>query len=457
VPADTSEPRITHEPTRHDLPTRRHGDWRRGGAALVFCAALALRWWLAVSSPGHFFDMKAIGQWVHHTVVAGVTTSYVEQVDRVAVPNHGPVEIALFAVAGRAYAAFRNPTFSPGDSLLVVFIKAVPVLFDSLTASLLFLALLHGSMAAALIGSVAYVVQPVALYDAGVWGQTDAIYGFFVLAAVYAASASRWAMALFLFALACGSKGNAIGLVPFFAMLAFYNRDRVPQMVAGGAVAVAVTVLPFVFAGTASSLRVLFDPQVPSPDNAPNLWVLLKAFVLNPRTVIGFGTPAPLRGLSYAIWIALAFEPMRRLCRRGSFEALSLAAAVCAYAFFLFAIGVRERYAFPVAALLVPILVVSWEGAVLYLCVSAVLLANMLGTYLWPPIEWVTPYIPSPTHLAMANLAVFAWLGWFAVRAPTETSPLKASPISARGGASSPASTGGTADSRRRGRRRAGG
>jgi len=271
-------------------------------------------------------------------------------------------------------------------------------------------------VATAVIGALAYVVHPVALYDAAVWGQTDAVYGFFVLTAVYAASTSRWAAALFLVALACASKGNAIGVLPLFVALAFYDRRRLPQMIAGGAAAVAVTVLPFVLAGTAGSLRVLFEPQVPAPDNAPNLWLLLKGSVLSPGTVIGFTTPTPLRGVSYAIWIALAFEPMRRLCRRAGFEALSLAAAVCAYAFFVFAIGVRERYGFPVAALLVPILFVSWEGAVLYVCVSAVLLANMLVSWLWEPLAWLAPYLPSPTHVAAANLAAFAWLALFAVR-----------------------------------------
>jgi Gpi18-like mannosyltransferase len=300
---------------------------------------------------------------------------------------------------------------------LIVFAKAVPVVFDSLTASLLFLALSWSSVTAAVIGAAAYVVQPVGVYDAAVWGQTDAVYGFFVLAAVYAASASRWAAALFLFALACASKGNAIGVAPFFVVLAVHNRDRLPQMVAGGAAAVVVTVLPFVLAGTAWSLRVLLDPRVPAPDNAPNLWLLLKTSVLSRETQIGFTTPLPLRGLSYAIWIALTAEPMRRLCRRGGFEALSLAAAVCAYAFFLFAIGVRERYGFPVAALLVPIIFISWEGVLLYLCVSAVLLANMLGDTLWEPIGWLARYVPSPPRLAVANLALFAWLGWFAIRA----------------------------------------
>jgi hypothetical protein len=96
----------------------------------------------------------------------------------------------------------------------------------------------------------------------------------------------------------------------------------------------------------------------------------------------------------------------------------------------------------------VPIVFMSWEGVALYLCVSAVLLANMLGDIPWAPIEWLTRYVPPPPHLAMANLAVFAWLGWFAIRA---------SSVSAPAAASSPASAGETADSRRRGRRRAGG
>jgi hypothetical protein len=188
-------------------------------------------------------------------------------------------------------------------------------------------------------------------------------------------------------------------------------------MVAGGAAAVVVVVLPFALAGTAWSLRVLFDPRVPAQDNAPNLWLLLKASVMSRETDIGFTTPLPLRGLSYALCFALAFEPMRRLCRRGGFEALALAAAVCAYAFFLFAIGVRERYGFPVAALLVPIIFVSWEGALLYVCVSAALLANMLGDTLWDPIGWLAQYVPSPTRLAVVNLTLVAWLSWFAIRA----------------------------------------
>ena len=145
------------------------------------------------------------------------------------------------------------------------------------------------------------------------------------------------------------------GFVPFFAVLSFYNWRGLPQMVAGGAAAVVLIVLPFALAGTADGLMILFDPRVPAPDNAPNLWFLLKGSVVSPATIIGFETPLPLRALSYAIWIAVAVEPMRRLCRRGSFEALSLAAAVCAYAFSLFAIGVRERYGFPAAALLIPI------------------------------------------------------------------------------------------------------
>jgi hypothetical protein len=431
------------------MPSPEQGSPARLAAAfLVFCAALALRSWVAVSSPGHPYDMLVIGRWMHHAAVAGATTSYVHQVDRVAVPNHGPVEMALFGLAGRAYASLCDPSFPLGDPRLVVFTKAIPVVFDSLIAALLFLVLGSRSLEAAVIGAAAYVVQPVGIYDAAVWGQTDAVYGFFVLGAVCAAAASRWGVALFLFAVACASKGNAIGVAPFFGVLAYYNRHRLPQMIAGGAVAVTVTVLPFALAGTAGSLRVLFDPRVPAPDNAPNLWLLAKTFVLSPATTIGLTTPLPLRGLSYAIWIGLAFEPMRRLCRRGGFEALSLAAAVCAYAFFLFAIGVRERYGFPVAALLVPIVFMSSEGVVLYLCVSAVLLANMLGDIPWAPIEWLTRYVPSPPRLAMANLAVFAWLGWFAIRA---------SSVSASGGASSPASTGETADSRRRGRKRAGG
>jgi hypothetical protein len=144
-----------------------------------------------------------------------------------------------------------------------------------------------------------------------------------------------------------------------------------------------------------------------------------------------------LRALSYAIWIAVVLEPMRRLSRRGRFEALSLAAAVCAYGFFLFAIGVRDRYGFPVAALLVPIALVSWEGAALYVLISAALMANMLCSFMWDPSGRLEAWLPDKPHVAAANLVLFAWLVWFAVRASSWPAPAdlgERAPGSGRGG-----------------------
>jgi hypothetical protein len=182
---------------------------------------------------------------------------------------------------------------------------------------------------------------------------------------------------------------------------------------------------------------VLFDPRVPAPDNALNLWFLLKGPVVSRATVIGLEGPLPLRALSYAMWIGVVLEPMRRLCRRRRFDALSLAAAVCAYGFFLFAIGVRDRYGFPVAALLVPIALVSWEGAALYVLVSAALMANMLCFFMWDPSGRLEAWLPDKAHVAAANLVLFAWLVWFAIRVSSWPEPADVgdrAPDSGRGG-----------------------
>ncbi len=107
-------------------------------------------------------------------------------------------------------------------------IKLIAIPFDFLLAFflLLIVRLKYQNKTIGMLAFFAALFAPTVIFNSALWGQSDAMYTAFLLAAVYYIMREKPVAAVFFFAVAFSFKTQAIFLAPFF--LALYLKNRVP-------------------------------------------------------------------------------------------------------------------------------------------------------------------------------------------------------------------------------------
>lgn len=393
----------------------------------ILLLGLLLRLALAPAR-GYDFDVGTNQGWAKSATVLGMTQSLTEQTDGTMLPNYPPFSMMIFSATGHLYQSLLSPSFDRFAPVFRIVIKLPAILADLLTALLLF-AILRRSrgMRSGLFAALAYVLHPAVFYDSAVWGQTDALYTLFIVAALWVAAKKQWMLTGCFSALAVLTKVQAVILFPTVLLFLLRGRKQALQIVTGGIVTFLVVLAPFLVNGNGKNIADIYLHTVGTYSSltfgAYNLWQgLLGSSAGQPDTTLLFPF-VTLRTVGLLLFGALTVFMLllrgKDIARPNRSKPLPelpmLLTALTAYAFFLFTTEMHERYLFPLMALALPLLFVSWQGAVLYCLSSLLFLLNLLGVLPWTAIDRALfslfPNLPS----FIGTAQVFTYVGMFLV------------------------------------------
>lgn len=362
-------------------------------ALLVFILGCGLLLRLALSpTQGYGFDVSTNQGWAKSAALLGIATSYEQQLDGTMLPNYPPLSMLLFGATGHAYQWLWSPGFDRLDPLMRVVIKMPGMLADILTAALLFAILRKArDTKTAMIGTLIYALHPAVIYNSAVWGQIDSVYTLFIVAALAAGMRSKWLLGGLSAALAVLTKMQAVIVLPAMTLWCLRGRRPALLMLLGGATAVVVVLVPFLFGGVIdTALGVYVDSVGKYPSlsfGAYNMWQTLfgdQVGKTDTEVIFGMLSYRRLGLLLFALTpLSLAVLRWKRFHKEPSSfpENLTpmLMSALIAYAFFLFNTEMHERYLFPLMALGLPFVFVSRAAAVTYAVSSLLFYLNLTG------------------------------------------------------------------------------
>lgn len=301
-----------------------------------------------------------------------------------------------------------------GNGALYVLVKVPGILADLGIGALLYAVVARlGGKALGLLAAALYVLDPATIFISAVWGQVDAVAGFFALLAIYALLRSgddergtmRWSLlAWTAFSYSLLIKPQAAVLIPLLLAYAFVGtRWRATSLRAAGAGILAAFGLAWL---VAVPFHPSFDPVAVlawlyeryqfgasvypvNSANAMNLWTITAPFWQSDSATI-FGIPQGLWGIGLVV-AATALVTWRYLQERTE-GALLEAAAIALLAFYMLATRMHERYSFDGVLFCIAAIGVArrylWGAIVL----SIVLFVNLQYAYAY--LRVVTDHTP---------------------------------------------------------------
>lgn len=341
-------------------------EWRVVGAALG--VGLLVRLILAPYR-GFFSDFQLYLTWAN-TFIHHPFDFY-----SVSISNYPPLTIYLFAITTGIYTLFAHVFHLPeGQALLQLpdqyspiwaFLK-LPILAADLGAGAMIYVLARAVLvpkwaAAAALG---YLLAPTVLLDGAVWGQTDGMPVFFLLAALVSLFAGRYGWAGVMIALAVLIKPQPLIFAPILLLYIWRWRGQQAALrtAVAGVVAAVVTCAPFLlphfipphpahlqmFIWYYNTLSAYAGFPLASA-NAFNLWYLINLNLTYQQHVLGPLTPTVLGALLYAPFFLLALVAVWRDRRPAT---LYIALSLAAVGFFDLTALQHERYMYPALAFL---------------------------------------------------------------------------------------------------------
>lgn len=362
--------------------------------AAIVLLGLAVRLYLA-PLPGNEFDVGVNQGWGRSAVELGLARSYDEQVNGNMLPNYAPFSIMLFAGMGHIQQEFFGGNFDDNPMSYRILIK-IPAIVAELAMIVLFYWLIKKwkGPRAGLLAALICALHPAIIHNGAVWGQTDSIFTFFMVASIGAFIVKRPLLAGSLFTLALLSKMQAVMLAPL--MLLLFVRGGVRVFLDGllGALIVLVPVFaPFALGGTLDTVVNVYIGSVGYyaivSSAAYNFWWSLlgdKAGEIQDTETFLFLSYKKTGLLLFSLTYLLALLPMYRLRLSHGFAQMlpriAYSGALISLGFFLWNTQMHERYLFPFVALALPIIFIDRKSALLYAWVSLLFFINLLG---WLP------------------------------------------------------------------------
>ncbi len=357
------------------------------------------------------------------------------------------------AIYGRLNPDFELPTMT-----LHYLIKAPPVIFDVLTAALVFVVarrLVAGSPGAvprrlrrwrplwrlgirpeivlAGVAAALFAFNPAVIYDSSVWAQTDSIITFFELAAIFALARGLPLAGWFLLAVGFVIKPQPIVLVPALAAFTWWRFGwRGSALGASGAVLGLASLLGFfVLHGDGPRLvsiyQGLFTPSEYDLSLAAwNLWWFGDVAATNagPDSALAAFGGATLRvsDISLLLTGVATLVALGYLRRRADLRGLLVVSSYLVFVFYMTPLSTHERYLYPLFGLLAPVVVADRRWLPLYLLLTPVFTLNLFATAPTDP-DLVGDLLRSRLGLAMTGLNVAAFAAVTAALAVTALRP----------------------------------
>jgi len=370
-------------------------------------------------------DMSILRGWVVHLQENGLTAFY----EGAGVRAYPPLSTYLFAAAGWL-ADTLSVSAMPDESLLNGLIKFPAILADVGTAALLVWQARKQSAVWSILIAALYLLNPAIWYVSVYWGQTDAIYIFFLVAALILLAQGAVIPAWACYALSLGTKLQGLPFV--FLILTWtwvqHGRQALLKGLAASGVTGTLLVLPWLLNGRILSLiEAVISSSSRVVQSAYNFWFLLLGERAGTADAVHKpgSLPVSYQAISLVLFFAVVFFVVFLIVRYKEQLSLSVAAVVLSLAAFLFRPDMRERYLFPVLPLLLWAANQRRSLLWLYLLLSATWLFNLVtiasfALAVWTNlIAWERPY-PAlinilktvASFVSAIHLAIFVYLSW---------------------------------------------
>lgn len=370
--------------------------------------------------------------------------------------NYPPLYLYFLKATGHLYqlfGSFDDPGFwDQSNYLFLLLIKLPYILADLGIAYLIYrllsswpalakksLSLISYRLSLPVAAAALFLLHPVVVYNSAIWGQTDSIGAFLVLAAVLSAFNRRVWLAGALTALAFFFKVQTVIFIPLIGLYLFQKEglSKTLEAAMAGLGAALVANLPYLAADVFDHVAgimlgsVGFFPFVSL--NAYNLgWLLIQgssdkffegtliagliSYKMASFILLGGAT---LLGLAY-LWFRVRPWPGSDPKGNGpSKEAFLEAATFASLAFFMLPTQIHERYLFPFFVFATPLIFLRrslLRLAYAVFSVSALLNLHLVMIKNYP--ENSLPIFPFAYNreltvvLAAVNLVIFGYLTW---------------------------------------------
>ena len=244
-------------------------------------------------------------------------------------------------------------TYTPLPALALY--KSISIAFDYLLAWQVFLLVQQISRSetkAAIAYGVILILPPV-VANSAVWGQCDAIYSCFAVAAIRALFRNKPPLAFFLLGVALSFKLQACFIVPFFAYCLLFRRIRIIPAALWAVLGFYLLSIPGIIAGRSlfAPLEIYFGQAATYAAmylNYPSFWVMISNnFEFFKLLAIGLTVFVLLAGfcIDYRMRRSAAFRP--------SHHRAILLATWSAWTCVEFLPAMHERYGYLIAVLLI--------------------------------------------------------------------------------------------------------
>jgi len=245
---------------------------------------------------------------------------------------------------------------------------------------------------------IAFLFNPIVIYNSAVWGQTDALVNLLAVFGAWSLFKKRYFLGIFSFLFSLYFKLSLIIWLPIIGLIIWRNKDFkkavLPLIIS--LMILIIFAIPFVHHGNVFSWlwylytnRVLPRQGNMLSGNAFNFWNLIYGLDLSlSGDLIFLGLPAKIFGLVLTLMV-FAFLLFLSLKKKASFANFLFLMLIFAFAAFLFMTNMHERYLYPIFA---PLTILVALGSVkriwLYL-LSIIHLLNLYTLWWYPPIKSV--------------------------------------------------------------------
>jgi Gpi18-like mannosyltransferase len=373
----------------------------------------------------------------------GVTTCYdnVEVIEG-HILNYPPVYLYLLGLAAHVYHAFTSAPLQ--TTAFLCLLKGITIFFEVLICVMLFRWVsAHRGEKQGLLAAGLFFLNPAVFYVSVVFGQVDAIFGFFLLMAVIACIENRafWCGAFLAASLLM--KIMTLPFIPFFFLVFPAKREwkRTGWMIAGFAAATLLILSPYLFTGRLGLVyQRCFKESVEWGGSltigAFNLWVFhIQPMLFDERnwgwlfgsdgmlTTNGLLALLTYKKLGMGLFGLAYLLCLRDLAtRKERFEKLVPLAHI-AIAFFLLPTRMHERYLFPFFVFFAPLICTTRTRQWLFCGFSLTYLLNLIQVC--PPLGPIPAqadlYTAWSLCIAGANLVLYAIFIGTEYCAPSDT------------------------------------
>ena len=345
---------------------------------------------LLFSLSGYKNDLTTFAAWFNAAAEHGPRFFY-----NVIWSDYPPFNVYLFWMFGSI-----GRQFMLSGSSLVFLIKLVPNLFDFASTIMIFAFVRKQfNFKISVLTAALYAFNPAVVFNISIWGQYDAIYTFFLIAAIMLFFDRKPKLMAIAFVMAVLTKPQSIALLPLFVFLILrnYGWRRLITSTLTAIAAAFVVILPFEWGDPLSFLwNIYFGAYGGYPYttvNAFNLWAFGGMWINDGPILFAIGW------IMFGISTAFALMTLHKHIDRSEQLFIIYAAFILFFSFFMLPTRIHERYLFPALGMIALMLPYSKKAKSVYGVLTFTCLANQ---------AYVLHFLNNDQYIQFGDPVVFA-------------------------------------------------